>query len=228
MAIRLLVNVPPHVAGSVVQAGALDEAFVQELLDSGQAVEDRSDAGPADPADVALCEVFELEDQIDAAISRRARVVMLVDGLDEGARAKVSAALITASRVRPELFGLDELPTSAVVVATDLGLDDVKQLRDRAQLGIDLLLAIPPGFDLNTRDPVEIVSELQKQIMDLESAREIDRRRIEAVTGQLDAASADLATAEAKLAALSVTAPASVEDQPTNEPEVKGKKPPKA
>lgn len=84
MAIRLLVNVPPHVAGSVVQAGALDEAFVQELLDSGQAVEDRSDAGPADPADVALCEVFELEDQIDAAISRRARVVMLVDGLDGG------------------------------------------------------------------------------------------------------------------------------------------------
>lgn len=224
--IRLLVNVPPHKAGSRIEPGLLDEGFVQRLLDAGQAEEVEADV-PTDPAEVVLGEVFELEDQLDAAISRRARVVMLIDGLDEDGRAKVERALETATRMRPELFGQDEMPLFAIVVATEDGFDSVEQLRDRARIGADLLEALPEGYGYSD-SPVEIVSDLGNKIADLETARKLDAERIEALTEQLTTTSADLVAAETKLATLAAQTTSSTADPPPVDAEVKGKKTPKA
>lgn len=225
--IRLLVNVPPHKAGSRIEPGLLDELFVQRLLDAGQAEEVEADV-PTDPAEVVLGEVFELEDQLDAAISRRARVVMLIDGLDEDGRAKVERALETATRMRPELFGQDEMPVFAIVVATEDGFDSVEQLRDRARIGADLILAIPPEFDLTVHDPVEIVGLQATRISELETARTLDAERIETLTEQLTTTSADLVAAETKLATLASQTTSSTADPPPADAEVKGKKTPRA
>lgn len=224
--IRLLVNVPPHKAGSRVGPGQLDDDFVQRLIDAGQA-EAVQDETPPDPADLALCEVFELEDQIDAAINRRARIVMLIDGLGEADKAKVERGLATASRVRPELFGLDALPDTAFIVATEQGFSDVAELVDHAHIGRDLLEALPDGFAY-ADSPVEIVTELRNQVADLETARKIDAERIETLTEQLTKTAADLGAAETKLAALSVSADVRADDPPPAASEGKGKKPPKA
>lgn len=226
MAVRLLVNVPPYQAGSRIEPGQLDEVFVQSLIDAGQAEEVEADA-PADPADAALVEVFELEDQLDAAISRRARVVMLIDGLDEDDRAKVERALETASRVRPELFGWDTLPDTALLVATELGFADTAELVDRAEIGRALLEALPKGFDY-TDTPVEFITIQADKIADLETARKLDAERIETLTEQLTTTSAELVAAETKLATLAAQTASSTVDPPPADAEVKGKKPPRA
>lgn len=127
--IRLLVNVPPHKAGSRIDLDRLDGDFVQRLIDAGQA-EVVQDETPADPADVVQDEVFELIDQIDAAVQRRARVVMMLDGLSDGpGKAAVEAALAAASQVRPELFGLDALPDPAAAEVLQNQVADLEAAR---------------------------------------------------------------------------------------------------
>lgn len=225
--IRLLVNVPPHKAGSRIEPGLLDEVFVQRLLDAGQAEEVEADA-PADPAEVVLGEVFELEDQLDAAISRRARVVMLIDGLDEDGRAKVERALETATRMRPELFGQDEMPVFAIVVATEDGFDSIEQMRDRARLGDQFLKALPADLKLDPAMPTAVFEILETRISELETARTLDAERIETLTEQLTTTSADLVAAETKLATVAAQTASSTADPPPADAEVKGKKTPKA
>lgn len=127
--IRLLVNVPPHKAGSRIDPDRLDGDFVQRLIDAGQA-EVVQDETPADPADVVQDEVFELIDQIDAAVQRRARVVMMLDGLSDGpGKAAVEAVLAAASQIRPELFGLDALPDPAAAEALQDQVADLEAAR---------------------------------------------------------------------------------------------------
>ena len=112
--IRLNINVPPHAVGHVLspeEVAALGDTFVQELIASDQATRLAEDAS-TDPVDLVLGEVFELEDQIDAALGRRARIETLAEGLADDERERVQLALSSASRVRPELFGLSDLPTT--------------------------------------------------------------------------------------------------------------------
>lgn len=106
--IRLNINVPPHVAGAVVDPEALGGEFAQELLAAGQA-EEVEPTVSADPADVALIEVFELDDQVEAASERRRRVLAMIDSLEDAeGKEKVEQALAAvASPGRAfDLFGI--------------------------------------------------------------------------------------------------------------------------
>lgn len=190
--IRILVNIPPHKAGAEVERAELGEKFAQQLLDAGQAERVKAEQS-TDPVEAALFEVFEFEDQVAAAISQRGRIVVLIAGLDDDAKARVDAALATASRVRPELFGLDELPQPALALAIEEGFDSVELLRDRAQVGRDLLLALPPDFDLDTHHPVEIVASQAKRITALEAELRIAGEMNASLTRDLDGAQATIA-----------------------------------
>lgn len=168
--IRILVNVPPHVAGAVVSAAVLGDDFAAQLVAAGQA-EEVEDESPADPVEALLHDVFELEDQIDGAINRRTRIVLGLDGLAgedlADARDRVVSALDTASRVRPELFGLTSWPMDPEAFARWAGFDDREQLLDRARIGAALLQALPEGF-VYSDSPVEIITLQADRIGQLE------------------------------------------------------------
>ncbi|WP_333896277.1 hypothetical protein [Brevundimonas aurantiaca] len=218
--IRLLVNVPPHVAGARIAADVLDADFVQRLIDAGQA-EEVADETPADPAEVVQDEVFELIDQIDAAVQRRSRIVLMVDGLEDGpGKAAVKAALETASQVRPELFGLDVLPLSAEALAREEGLPSVQAVRDMVEVGAALVEAVPEDFVFE-KTPAEFVASQTRRIAELEAQLEAGPAVLAQAEDEVHALQAELAATRR----IPATSEPAAGDPPPAETEAKGKKP---
>lgn len=187
--IRLNINVPPHAVGDVLspeQVAALGDTFVQELIAAEQATRLAEDAS-TDPVDLVLGEVFELEDQIDAALGRRARILVLQEGLDDDGRDRVSMALESASRIRPELFGQAELVSPSE-------LESAKH-ENRRLIGLATERAEEiAGLKADLSQAQVVLEERSDRIADLERNASADALQIERLKADLAAASSSTDT----------------------------------